>query len=147
MEFHVVGSGVPSQLEMLRALAAKYHLESRVIFHGPKSGAELDAIFENADMGIASLGRHRCGIDRIKTLKNREYAARGIPFVYSEADSDFDAMPYVMKAPADESLLDIAAVVRFCRDNTLTPAQIRCSVAELSWTVQMQKVLNEVLNK
>lgn len=147
VEFHVVGSGVPSQLEMLRALAAKYHLESRVIFHGPKSGAELDAIFENADMGIASLGRHRCGIDRIKTLKNREYAARGIPFVYSEADSDFDAMPYVMKAPADESLLDIAAVVRFCRDNTLTPAQIRCSVAELSWTVQMQKVLNEVLNK
>lgn len=147
VEFHVVGSGVPSQLEMLRALAAKYHLESRVIFHGPKSGTELDAIFENADMGIASLGRHRCGIDRIKTLKNREYAARGIPFVYSETDSDFDAMPYVMKAPADESPLDIAAVVRFCRDNTLTPAQIRDSVAGLSWTAQMQKVLDEVLNK
>ena len=147
VEFHVVGSGVPSQLEMLRALAAKYHLESRVIFHGPKSGTELDAIFENADMGIASLGRHRCGIDRIKTLKNREYAARGITFVYSETDSDFDAMPYVMKAPADESPLDIAAVVRFCRDNTLTPAQIRDSVAGLSWTAQMQKVLDEVLNK
>lgn len=50
-------------------------------------------------MGIASLGRHRNGITRIKTLKNREYAARGIPFVYSENDSDFDGMPYVMKAP------------------------------------------------
>ena len=147
VEFHVVGSGVFSQLEMLQALAIKYHLEDRVIFHGPKSGAELDAIFENADMGIASLGRHRCGIDRIKTLKNREYAARGIPFVYSETDRDFDATPYVMKAPADESPLDIAAVVRFCRNNTLTPAQIRSSVAGLSWVAQMQKVLDEVLNK
>lgn len=25
-----------------------------------------------------------------KTLKNREYASRGIPFIYSECDSDFD---------------------------------------------------------
>lgn len=147
VEFHIIGSGTAAQLEKLRDLAVQHRLEDRVIFHGPQSGAGLDAVFEATDMGIASLGRHRCGIDRIKTLKNREYAARGIPFVYSETDGDFDAMPYVMKASADESPLDIAAVARFCRNNTLTPAQIRSSVAGLSWAAQMQKVLDEVLNK
>ena len=147
VEFHIVGGGTVAQLEKLQVLVAQYGLEDRVIFHGPQSGAGLDAVFESTDMGIASLGRHRCGIDRIKTLKNREYAARGIPFVYSETDSDFDAMPYVIKAPPDESPLDIAAIIRFCRDNRFTPAQIRSSVAELSWTAQMQKVLDEVLNK
>lgn len=72
-------------------------------------------------MGIASLGRHRNGITGIKTLKNREYAARGIPFVYSERDSDFDGMGYVMKAPADDTPLDIAALVRFTTGCTSHP--------------------------
>ncbi len=36
-------------------------------------------------------------IFKIKTLKNREYAARGIPFIYSEIDDDFENMPYIIK--------------------------------------------------
>lgn len=64
-------------------------------------------MFNQCDFGIGSLGRHRSGIDKIKTLKNREYAARGIPFIYSETDEDFEQMPYVLKAPADESPIDI----------------------------------------
>mgnify|MGYP000644641746 CR=1 FL=1 len=41
-------------------------------------------MFEQADFAIGSLGRHRSGITHIKTLKNREYAARGLAFTYSE---------------------------------------------------------------
>lgn len=37
---------------------------------------ELDELFNEADFAIGSLARHRSGIDKIKTLKNREYAAR-----------------------------------------------------------------------
>ena len=58
---------------------------------------ELDELFNEADFAIGSLARHRSGIDKIKTLKNREYAARGIPFAYSETDGDFDKMPYILK--------------------------------------------------
>lgn len=95
--------------------------------------------------GIASLGRHRNGITGIKTLKNREYTARGIPFVYSERDSDFDGMDYVMKAPADDTPLDIAALVRFYDGLHLTPAQIRGTVeGRLSWDNQMKQVLTEL---
>ena len=50
-----------------------------------------------------------------------------------------------MKAPADDTPLDIAALVRFCDDVNLTPAQIRASVeGTLSWDRQMKQVLTEL---
>ena len=132
-------------LDRYRRTIEEYGLSEYAEVIGPRSGAALDAEFEWCDMGIASLGRHRNGITRIKTLKNREYAARGIPFVYSENDSDFDGMPYVMKAPADDTPLDITALVRFCDGVNLTPAQIRASVeGTLSWDRQMKQVLTEL---
>ena len=70
----------------------------------------LDQLFSKADMGIGSLGRHRSGITHIKTLKNREYAARGIPFVYSEIDADFDHCNYVLKVPANETPINIHGI-------------------------------------
>lgn len=69
-------------------LITHYHIEKQVIFHGQKMGKELDELFDLADFAIGSLARHRSHIDKIKTLKNREYAARGIPFIYSETDED-----------------------------------------------------------
>lgn len=96
-------------------------------------------------MGVASLARHRNGIESLKSLKNREYAARGIPFVYSERDSDFDAMPYVLKVPADNSPLDIAALAGWLDAADRTPEHIRRTIeGSLSWERQMQKVMTEM---
>ena len=95
-------------------------------------------------MGIGSLARHRSGITHIKTLKNREYAARGLPFIYSEMDSDFEGKPYILKAKADESPIEIPAILEFHRGQTLSPCQIRESVLSLSWESQMSKVLSEI---
>ena len=67
----------------------------------------LHNLFDRCDMGIGSLGRHRSGIQHIKTLKNREYAARGIPFIYSETDTDFENRPYILKVPANEAPVNI----------------------------------------
>lgn len=140
--FDIVGGGTEAELKRLHELTDRFGLQDKVIFHGPKAGAELDELFERADLGIASLARHRCGIDSIKTLKNREYAARGIPFVYSETDEDFDAMPYVLKVPADDRPLDIRALIDFYRRGSFSPEAIRGSVSDrLSWDSQMRKVL------
>ena len=121
------------------------HLEPYIILHGKKHGDELDTIFDTCDFGIGSLGRHRVGIDKIKTLKNREYASRGIPFIYSETDSDFDSKPYVLKAPADESPIDIQKIIDFYKNNNMSPIEIRESIADLSWKNQMRHVIEEVL--
>lgn len=143
--FHIVGEGVAEEICRLKNLSSGYGLDGKVIFHGCMSEQALDDMFETCDIGIASLGRHRNGITGIKTLKNREYAARGIPFTYSEMDDDFDTMPYVMKSPADESPLDIGQLLDFYHALDMTPAQIRDTIyGRLSWDVQMEKVMDGI---
>ncbi len=143
--FHIIGplSGEREREEILPVIRDN-HLEPYVILHGPLHGDELDAQFERADFAIGSLGRHRSGITYIKTLKNREYAARGFAFAYSETDEDFDSMPYVWKVPADESPIDIPKLMEFQQSLKITPAEIRESVRPLSWKAQMQKVVGEI---
>lgn len=141
---HIVGYGVPELVDSYKQAVAENHLEEYVTFHSALFGEKLDAVFELSDMGIGSLARHRSGIDKIKTLKNREYAARGIPFVYSETDDDFEQQPYIVKAPADDSPLDMERIVRFYHSLQMTPAQIRQSIEKpLSWKTQMQLVIDE----
>lgn len=146
--FHIVGefSGEREKNEIL-PLIRDNGLEEYVILHGRLFGEDLDKMFDKGDFAIGSLGRHRSGIINIKTLKNREYAARGIPFIYSEIDDDFEEMPFIMKAPADESPIEINQIIDFYNRSTNTSEEIRNSVQDLSWKNQMQKVLNIVENK
>lgn len=146
--FHLVGnfSGERERHE-IETPVFKYGLEPYVTLYGAKQGKELDTLFEKADFAIGSLARHRSGIYNIKTLKNREYAARGFSFIYSETDEDFDSMPYILKAPADESPIDIHQLIDFCKRQTTTPQEIRDSIRHLSWEAQMKKLLEEVRMK
>jgi hypothetical protein len=144
VNFHVVGYFFSAEGENeFRKLISDNDMEDYVILHGKKHGTDLDEIFNQCDMGVGSLGRHRVGIQRIKTLKNREYAARGIPFIYSETDSDFDDRPYVLKEPADESPIDIKQVIEFYKSLNISSQEIRSSIQELSWSCQMKHVIEE----
>ncbi len=148
--FHIIGGIGPSEMYNsdkapgFNELIYKYKLRPYVLFYGQLFGKPLDTLFEQADFAIGSLARHRSGIDKIKTLKNREYAARGIPFCYSETDEDFDQQPYILKIPADESPVDIEEIVRFCDQHEFEPEEIRNSVRHLSWEKQMQKVIEQI---
>lgn len=145
VRFHVVGYFFSAEIENeFKNIISDNHMEDYVILYGKKHGEELDQIFDKCDFGVGSLGRHRVGIDKIKTLKNREYAARGIPFIYSETDSDFDTKPYVLKAPADETAIDIDSIVSFYKRLSMSPEEIRNSISSLSWENQMKTVLNSI---
>ena len=146
--FHVVGYFFsPIEEEEITRIIKENHLKPYVILHGKKHGEELDEIFDQCDFGIGSLGRHRVGITDIKTLKNREYAARGIAFVYSETDTDFDSQPYVMKVAADESAISIEDIIQFYRQMSVSPLGIRKSIENLSWGNQMKRVIDAVYPK
>ena len=145
VRFHIVGGVHPNQMaRYFTPLIEKYQLQDKVIFHGTLFGEALDKVFNQCQFAIGSLGRHRSGITVIKTLKNREYATRGIPFIYSEQDSDFDHQPYVMKAPANETPIDIQQIIDFMEHFTMSPAEIRKTVEHLTWKIQMQKVIDAV---
>ena len=146
--FHIVGGVHPNHMNnVFLPLIEKYHIKDNVIFHGTLFGDELTKVFNQCQFAIGSLGRHRSGITVIKTLKNREYATRGIPFIYSEQDSDFDNQPYVLKAPADESPIDIQQIIDFIDRFSMKPEDIRKTVEHLTWKIQMQRVVEEVMHE
>ena len=145
VHFHIVGGIHPNHMKnIFIPLIEKYHLHDNIIFHGQLFGKDLDDVFNQCQFAIGSLGRHRSGITVIKTLKNREYATRGIPFIYSEQDSDFDQQPYILKAPADESPIAIQQIIDFMDHFTMKPEDIRMSVEHLTWKIQMRQVVDAV---
>ncbi len=147
--FHIVGGIDPFDLygqgdyPGIQTLIDQYGLKENVVFHGQLFGEELDKIFNQSCFAIGSLARHRSGITHIKTLKNREYATRGIPFIYSEIDSDFEDKPYILKALPDESPIKMEQVVDFIESHKFDPASIRKTVENLSWKIQMKRVVEE----
>lgn len=148
--FHIVGGVHPNERYKsnvfhpgMQAIIDKYGIQDHIIFHGQLFGKELDKVFNQSCFAIGSLARHRSGITIIKTLKNREYATRGIPFIYSEQDSDFDNKPYVLKAPADESPINVQLILDFMDQHHFVPEDIRKTVEHLSWKIQMKKVVDE----
>lgn len=150
--FHIIGGIGPSEMEDsqhapgFRQLIERYKIAEHVRFHGAMYGDELNGHFDSSQFAIGSLARHRSGISDIKTLKNREYAARGIPFIYSENDSDFEHMPYVMKALADESPIDIQGIINFVDNHDFQPESLRSSIETLSWRHQMATVVEAIKN-
>jgi len=146
--FHIVGGVWAGELygsafaPGIQTLIEQYGLQDYVILHGQLFGETLDKLFSQCQFAIGSLARHRSGITVIKTLKNREYATRGIPFIYSEQDSDFDHQPYIIKAPADESPINIQIIIDFADHFTISPKEIRKSVEHLTWKIQMQRVMD-----
>lgn len=147
--FHIVGGVWKSEMyDSLHApgfveLMDKYGIRDRVVFHDQLFGDDLDKVFNQCCFAIGSLARHRSGITVIKTLKNREYATRGIPFIYSEQDSDFDQQPYILKAIPDESPIDVQQILDFIDKHHFQPVEIRKTVEHLSWKIQMKRVIDE----
>lgn len=147
--FHIVGGVDPFDLygqgyyPGLQTLIDRYGIQDHVVFHGQLFGEKLDKVFNQSNFAIGSLARHRTGITVIKTLKNREYATRGIPFIYSETDSDFDNKPYVLKASPDDSPINVMEILDFIRHNQFQPQEIRKTVENLSWQIQMRRVVEE----
>jgi len=147
--FHIVGGVWKSEMyDSMHApgfaeLMNKYGIRDKVIFHDQLFGEELNQVFNQCCFAIGSLARHRSGITTIKTLKNREYATRGIPFIYSEQDSDFDYQPYILKALPDETPINIQQILDYVDSHHFVPSEIRKTVEHLSWKVQMKRVIDE----
>lgn len=147
--FHIVGGVWKSEMyDSIHApgfseLMDKYGIRDKVIFHDQLFGEELNKVFNYSCFAIGSLARHRSGITHIKTLKNREYATRGIPFIYSEIDCDFENKPYIMKALPDDSPIDILQIIDFIEFHNFDPAEIRKTVENLTWKIQMRRVVEE----
>lgn len=84
--FHVVGDG--GNISSLIELAKSLQLEDSIIFHGTKTGKELDELYLTSHVGVSTLGWHRLGVRSDGSLKSREYCMRGLPFITCADDPD-----------------------------------------------------------
>ena len=109
---HLVGSG--REYGKYQALVEACGLERHVVMEGAMHGEALDALYETCALGIDSLARHRSGIHVLSSLKSREYGANGLPMINScKIDIFEDGFPYLLRVPADESPVDMQAVIAF----------------------------------
>lgn len=110
---HVVGEG--PALSEYKQLVSQNSLDNYVKFYGNLRGKELDRVYNQADIALDAMGRHRVGVHYNSSLKGKEYAARGLPIV-SGVKTEFDNYenyPYYYRVPADDSNIKIDEILKF----------------------------------
>ena len=80
---HMVGDGI--ECEKYKNIASD---SNNIIFYGFKRGAELERIYEKADIAISALGLYKINNGHVSCLKNGEYLAKGLPVVYTGGNED-----------------------------------------------------------
>ncbi|UTR12121.1 glycosyl transferase family 1 [Evansella sp. LMS18] len=145
--FHMVGEG--GAKKELEDLSKSLKLNKYVIFYGSKGGEELAEIFNKCHMGIGILGNHRKNLFGDSSLKNREYCARGLPFIIAAEDYDFgEDFPYSMTIPPDDSKLNINEVIDFYEEIVLNSPDYMMKMREyaelnLTWETKLKVVAED----
>ena len=140
--FHIVGYSQP-ELSNLKKMVSQYSLEKYVIFHGKKSGEELDAILQEANVCLDALGRHRSGNNVNSSIKSKEYCARGLPFIKSHEDYSFRDEEFIYQVSPNDEPININNIIQW--RNGLAPgfASREREYAEnyLTWEKQLEFTL------
>lgn len=147
IKFHIVGSSSKEIMEELKKLVKNNNLNDYVIFYGYKSGKDLDNIYNQTDIAIGSLGIHRIGLTEVQPLKNREYCAKGLPFVISFNDPCFENKDFVFKVSNNEELFDINEIIDWYKNLKISPKEIREYSKQFTWNIQMGKVVKYLEDK
>ena len=145
--FHIVGKG-PCYPEYFETVELN-NLNQRVIMHGYQSGADLDALYNNGNIAVESLGWHRLHVEAGTSLKSREYLAKGLPILASTKMDIFpDGWEYAFYAPCDDSPINISDIIKFY-DNKVRekePCELNDTIRTLAYEkCDMKNMMKPVL--
>lgn len=143
--FDIIGNRNNKESEEYKELVKKYKLDEYVTFNGIVETDKLSPFYDNADLAVGSLGIHRKGLKEAKSIKSREYCAKGIPFIYAGIDSDFENKDFILKVPADDSNININAILTFLKESNFSTKEER-KYAEnfLTWDSQVKKIIDQM---
>lgn len=144
IRFHIVGEGNIKVLNSLKKIVKEEKLEKEVIFYGKQFGDSLDKIYNESDIGVGSLGIHRIGLEKVQPLKNREYTAKGIPFIIGFKDPSFTNEKFVLECSNDEKIISIQEIIDWFIKGNFKAEEIRKKAFNFTWDDQMKKVLDEI---
>lgn len=136
----LVGEG--PELQKLKDLVKSYSFQKQVRFVGVKKGESLHEIFDEADVGIGTLGIHRKNLKYNASLKHREYCARGLPFVLSTEDEAFsEDCGFVSYVPANDQAVPMEAVIELS-EKSISGKEIRAyGESKFKWSKIMRDIL------
>lgn len=143
INFHIVGLG--KERDNLIELTNKLNLDKRVIFHGLKTGEELDCIFEKCHIGVSSLALFRAGGGH-DPIKAREYVAKGLPVIVGYKDRALsNKLPFVFDVSEDESDINLNEIIHKYDNLNISTKQIRkYAEKNLSWESQILKIVEKI---
>ena len=143
VQLKIVGAGEP-ELSRLQNIVAELKLDNLISFTGPLHGDKLIQIYEESDIAVDSLGRHRTGTNQNSSLKSKEYTALGLPFIKSHDDVVFDNQFFSLTVSPDENDINIENVIKWYVELPVnTPFLMReFAVGELSWEKQLSYLLS-----
>jgi len=110
---HMVGDG--PETGYYKSISEDDCIKDRILFYGYKTGAELEEIYNKADIGLGVFGFYKTGGNYVSAIKCAEYLMRGLPVV-SAVDEK-----YLIKLkdrcylgfPDNETPLDMEKIIRF----------------------------------
>ena len=143
----IAGEGF--EKDNLLRLSRKYGLEKNIIFCGAASGKKLRALYDEADIAIGSLGRHRQKTNTVSTLKAKEFCAKGIPFIYSNDEPSLTGKEiFALKLPANDDPIDFSEILKFYEQIRKQPDlkyKIRKFSEKYDWLNQVRLIHQKAL--
>lgn len=149
-KFYIVGGieGNPI-LSKLIQLTAQLGVENFVTFYGPRDSDFIYKLYGECDIAVDAISCAREGVSVCSSIKTREYAMAGIPFICSLNDPDFKQNePFCIMVPNDESIEPIVdALEKFpIRRKLFTDEQIRqFALDNLSYEHKLKTMINGLL--
>lgn len=110
----IIGGG--DELAKYQQQVKQYNLEKKIHFLGSMSREDVFKKYNNYNLGVESLARHRTGSTvPNSSLKSRDYLNVGIPF-FGEGEVDVLAgykFPYYYQVPSSDSPVNIDTIINF----------------------------------
>jgi len=138
----IIGAG--EALEDLTSYVIENKLKDFIVFKKPLQGVSLDKEFEDADIGIGTIGMHRKQVALNFSLKHRDYCARGIPFILGGEDPDFPKeLSFVKYVKSDDSEISMEGLQSFFTKMKETNKKERRVYAEqqLTWKKKIAELI------
>jgi len=145
IKLDIIGSG--KELGRLKKLVEIKGLDKVVKFTPPLLGEQLNQAFNDASIGIGSLGLHRLSLKKASPLKHREYCARGLPFILSTPDPDFTKNTnWVKYYPVSEEPINMADLIDFYESfqNDIKYEMRDFALNQLTWKSFFEKVVKHI---
>jgi len=114
---------IPINLFLIGRLTYAVDQDRIKSFHNPRvkiiktgflSGDDLDSYFRKSHLAVSSLAIFRNNMSQACVLKTREYAARGIPFIYAYDDVDLSGKEeFALKLSCDDTPVNVNDILSF----------------------------------